>query len=180
MENGTNWEKIKEGVRKYTWIMDNLHKTDVSKDREFQKAFNHFYRVRQKSKQFYEAFYEFIEKNKGNSITFRETLSYLYEKDGALYPSFSSKALATINPDMPVWDKIVCNIIGIQNPPTKLSLDERIEEANKSYENIISWYEEILKTGEGAKFVELFDMKIGKTNITPVKKIDFILWQTRT
>ena len=38
--------KVSDGVRKYTWLQTELRRRDVSCDREYQKCFNGFYRVR--------------------------------------------------------------------------------------------------------------------------------------
>jgi hypothetical protein len=179
MEKGTNWEKIKEGVRKYTWIMDNLHKTDVSKDREFQKAFNHFYRIRQKKQVFYDSLYDYLEKNKNNPVTFKQTLTYFFDKLGSLEASFSSKVVATINPNMPVWDSVVLKNIGLKPPPYYKSYPERIQMAIDTYNKIINWYDDHLTKQDTLSKIQLFDREIGKTNLTPIKKADLILWQTR-
>ncbi len=42
-----------KGINQYLEIMLLFQQTDVSKNKEFQKKFNGFYRVRQRNEQFY-------------------------------------------------------------------------------------------------------------------------------
>ena len=71
--------KVEPGLSKYLYIMDKLHRTDVSSDLEFQKRFNGFYRMRQRKPEFYEEYYLFMEKNKNNDVSFEIVLEYLYK-----------------------------------------------------------------------------------------------------
>ena len=56
----TSIEKIGIGLQKYCSIMTCLYQTDVSKDREFQRLFNGYYRMRQRSERFYCCFYRYL------------------------------------------------------------------------------------------------------------------------
>lgn len=72
--------KIKPGLEKYLNIMDIVNKVDVSKDESFQRAFNGFYRIRQRNSDFYEKYYLFMESNKNKDISFEKTLLYFYNE----------------------------------------------------------------------------------------------------
>lgn len=37
--------KIKKGLIQYVWIQSELLKRDISKDEEFQRKFNYFYKI---------------------------------------------------------------------------------------------------------------------------------------
>ena len=105
------------GINKYLWIMDRLHKVNVYEDSEFRKAYNGFYRMRQRSTQFYDSYYRVIEENKRRrEVTFGEVLGHLKSETGRMEASFSSKLVATINPEMPVWDQYVMKNMGIKVP----------------------------------------------------------------
>lgn len=93
---------IEPGLRKYQAIMTNFNAVDVSSDAEFQRKFNGFYKVRQRNQSFYNTYYSLMERSKGQPIGFRDILEQLYNDLGRLEPSFSSKLIATINPDMPI------------------------------------------------------------------------------
>lgn len=49
------------------------------------------------------------------------------------------------------------------------------------YQKLNNFYNEFLLTQEGQSLIKLFDNKINTEGymVTPIKKIDFIIWQTR-
>ena len=159
--------------------MELFHSVDVSENEEFQRTFNGFYRVRRRKPDFYNALYSFLESHKNKKITFAEVLQYFYEQFGRLEASFSSKVVATINPDMPIWDSEVLKRLKIKIPAYTLSPNERFNQTVEKYNQIILWYRDFMNSAEARDMIETFDEEIGITNITPTKKIDFILWQTR-
>lgn len=170
-------EKSKPGLEKYLKIMNMVRKVDVSQNKEFQKAFNGFYRVRQRQKIFYETYYSFMEKNKETDPSFEKTLRYLYEKSGRMEPSFSSKLVATLNPKLPIWDSVVLSNFSLKAPA--YNRKNRLEELIVLYDLIIEKYNKLLDDEAGKIITELFERQYPKTGITDIKKVDFVLWQTR-
>ena len=150
---------------------------DETNDKEFQRAFNGFYRVRQRPQVFYDTFYSFMEENKGSAPSFEKTLKYFEKELKRIEPSFSSKLVATINPNLPIWDSVVLD--NLQLKPPAYYRKDRIEESIKLYERIVDWYKDYLKDEEGQKMIELFDEEYPNTGITDIKKIDFVIWQIR-
>ena len=70
------FEKIQIGIEKYNRIMKRVHETDVSVDADFQRAFNGFYRMRQRPESFYRIYYEYPERNKDNGdLTFEDVVN---------------------------------------------------------------------------------------------------------
>ena len=170
----TSMEKIAVGLRKYCSIMSLLYQTDVSQDREFQRLFNGYYRMRQRSARYYRSFYLYLEEHKlDTSLTYEQVLTYLFQETGCILASFSSKLLATVRPEMPVWDKYVLSNLGLKAP--YYSCKSRFQKVLDTYERICDWYQ----TPEAQCKVAVFDANFPNTNITSVKKIDFVLWQTR-
>ena len=53
--------KIETGLRKYQDIMTMLNKVNVSLDKDFQRMYNGFYRVRQRKPEFYEVYYAYMD-----------------------------------------------------------------------------------------------------------------------
>jgi hypothetical protein len=169
--------KAKPGLNKYLKIMDMVKKVDVSQDEEFQKLFNGFYRMRQRPKIFYKKYYSFMENNKETPPSFEKTLRYIYEELGRMEPSFSSKLVATLNPNMPIWDSVVLNNLKLKAPAYYRK--NRLEEIIAFYGDIVNHYIELLDSEKGKIIVELFDQEYPKTGITDAKKVDFVLWQNR-
>jgi len=100
--------------------MKTLKKVDVSTNREFKKRFNGFYRIRQRTPEFYDGFYKKLEASKeGKCPTFAEVLDYFWQQSHRIEASFSSKLVATINPELPVWDKEVLRNLKLKNPPNR-------------------------------------------------------------
>ncbi|MGL4547719.1 hypothetical protein [Eubacterium aggregans] len=89
-------------IKDYTEIVTTFNKRNLSTDQDFQKTFNRFYVVRRNEtwRRFY---YDFFEQQKHRKdITFKEILYSIFEHTGQIEPSFSSKMLSTIDPNMPI------------------------------------------------------------------------------
>ncbi|EPG67753.1 hypothetical protein LEP1GSC061_0903 [Leptospira wolffii serovar Khorat str. Khorat-H2] len=168
--------KIAEGLNKYERLMENFLRSDVSKDTDFQKEFNHFYRLRRRSN-FREIYYGFMESQKKENPSFEKTVRYLKEKTGRVEASFSSKLVATLNPEQPIWDSIVLGNLELEIP--KASDPDRLDRIVQLYSEIQDWYADYLSSETGQEAVRLFDEKYPENKISDLKKIDFILWQIR-
>lgn len=169
--------KVEPGLKKYTNILELLHSVDVSESVDFQKAYNGFYRMRQRSEQFYSSYYSYMEKNKKSNPSFEQTLNYIYNELGRTEASFASKLVATINPNLPVWDSVVLNNLGLKSPT--YGGKNRRNKIIDIYRKIIDWYDSFLESEEGKMALELFDTHYPDTPLTPLKKIDLIVWQIR-
>jgi hypothetical protein len=167
---------ISNGLERYLWIQGEFKKKDVTKNGEFQKIFNGFYKVR-RNEDWRKKFYSLLEKNKNNYIEFKDILSDFYKKTGRMEASFISKLVATVNPRMPVIDKIVFKNVGLKLPYTKKRNRDLIIE--EQYKILIKKYLFFLKTKEGVYLVKEFTKKYPKAKITKIKMLDLVLWQTR-
>ena len=165
------------GLDKYQFIMEQVNKTDISIDAEFQRTFNGFYIVR-RNEEWRKAYYEYFESVKKGAPTFTSILIHLYECTGNIEPSFSSKMLTTIFPDKPIWDRYV-----VQNLNMELkgrTKQERLENAIVLYTDIERWYADFLQTDKAKECIEVFDHVMPDyKHISSIKKIDSILWSIR-
>ena len=179
-EKNVNWEKLEIGLKKYQCIMNLFTACEnFNHDFYFQKKFKGFYRVR-RNQDFCDVYFKFLNDHKVNeAITFGETLKHIYDKMNRVEASFASKLVATVNPNLPVWDKEVLNSIGSELNKSYVIDTDRIESCVEKYEAMKYWYNEKLASVEGEEFVEKFDNRYPNTNLTNLKKIDLILWQTR-
>jgi hypothetical protein len=174
--------KIEAGLQKYLCLRDRMYKVNVSKDIQFQKDCNHFFRIRQKSETFYAEYYGFMEKHKNDEeLTFEALLNHLYKKAESVEASFASKLLSMINPDKPVLDSRVLENLGIKRSRGSDS-KERIKCSIAAYTAICEWYENHFQSGEATKWIKLFDEHHSEAQdtITDVKKIDLILWKIQS
>ncbi|MBI3259422.1 MAG: hypothetical protein HYZ54_08130 [Ignavibacteriae bacterium] len=134
---------------------------NVSKDREFQRRFNAFYRVR-RGKRWQKSFYGILQHEKSRNPDFRKVLLDLQKKTKRVETSFASKLVATINPRLPIIDRVVLkNIREMGNPEIKLPYPkaknrlDRIIELHKRLEKL---FNDFLRTSEG-KYLIIRNMK---------------------
>ena len=166
------------GVDKYKKIMDWVRTTDVSSDREFQRTFNSFYRVR-RNEEWRRAYYNLFEEVKNSKPSFEYIIRTMYKETGNIEASFSSKMIATVDADMPIWDRYVMQNLCMElKGKTK---EDQLDCAVRLYEQMLAWYGEFLKTENGRDCITEFDKTLpGYTWMSKVKKIDFYLWSIRT
>ncbi len=169
--------KIDNGFNKYNNLMELVNKVNVAESRDFQKAYNGFYKMRQRSKEFYTEYYRYMEESKGKMINFEDVLYHIYNRTGRIEASFSSKLLATLNPKMPVWDVYVMQNLGLTKPSG--SKEKRLSGTVEMYTKMLDWYSEFLKSDEAEDWLTKFDNYFVGNELTDVKKVDFILWQNR-
>ena len=168
---------VSMGFDKYQFIMEHVKKTDVSVDADFQKTFNGFYLVR-RNEDWRKVYYDHFESVKGDTPTFASILMHLYKCTGNIEPSFSSKMLATLFPDKPIWDRYV-----VQNLNMELvgaTKEERLANAIALYAGMEKWYADFLQTEKANECIEVFDRFFPDyKHISSIKKIDSILWSIR-
>jgi len=168
-------KRAEKGVNQYTQIMSLFPNIDVSKDISFQRDFKNFYNFMFLNDDFLNDFFYFFQEHKNSSPDFIDTLKYFYEKHDKFFYSYVSKMLATIDPNLPVWDTPVCFMLKVKNPDSELSSKRKIIKAREIYEMLAEWYNYFIPSEEGSKWIKLFDDAYPNTNITSVKKIYLIL-----
>jgi hypothetical protein len=170
--------KKKSRINTYFEIMQEFNKFNFKDNDNFRKKFNGFYKIIRRSSEFYNMFYYYLEKNKTKNIKYEEVLKYFYDNFGKIEKSFSSKLLATINPNMPVWDSIIISKLGIKVP--SYSVKNRFEIVVEIYYKIIEWFNQYLCTDNSKECIKVFDEVFPNNTITNIKKIDLVLWSIRT
>ena len=165
------------GLDRYAGIMEAARTSDVSTNKEFQRTFNGFYRVRRNA-EWRESYYKIFERAKKNHETFGDVICSLYIQTGNIEASFTSKMIATIDPDKPIWDQYVLQNLGLEiKGKTPL---ERVNSAISIYDRIEQWYRDYLQTPEAKENIDEFDRMLPSyTWLTDVKKIDYLLWSRR-
>ena len=169
--------KVEMGLRRYCWIQEQFHKNEVTSNRKFQKAYNGFYRVRRNA-QWQSVYYRLMEDAKTNGVGFQEVLLELKKQTGRLEASFTSKLIATVYPNRPVIDKFVLEYFGLSLPHQYEA--NRESKAVKVYDTLNDKYMAFMSEPTARAICERFSMKYPWANITDLKKVDLVLWQTRT
>ena len=165
------------GFNKYKQIMERVRNTDVSSDEDFQRTFNSYYRIR-RNEEWQAIYYDLFEAIKDSQPSFEQIIRTLYKNTGNIEASFSSKMLATINSDMPIWDRyVVRNLCLNVEGKTK---EEQLSCTVDLYDQIVRWYRTFLDTPNGKECIEEFDRILPEYKwMNSVKKIDFYLWSIR-
>ena len=148
---------------------------DSPEKREFQRKFDAFYRVRRN--EMWRAEYFRLMQNfmKRSEPSFGEILLRLQQSTGQIEASFASKMLATINADMPIWDKNVLAALKLRL--TGKTLELKMSNAVVLYDKICQWYKTFLQTDHAEEMILRFDQAFpAYRNFSATKKIDFILW----
>lgn len=166
------------GLEGYARIQRTVRETDVSSDADFQRFYNRFYRVRRNA-EWQSSYYAIMEREKATpSMAFEDVLHEMNELTGNVEASFTSKMIATLHPDRPIWDSLVLARLGLRLKGT--TAQAKLGNAVEVYGKIVSWYETYLATEDAEKNIRLFDELLpAYAWLTPVKKVDFLLWSER-
>lgn len=176
--------KIKRGLKQYLNIQRSVHLTPVNKDVLFQEIFSFFYKIDPfRDKEWKEEYFNLFEICKNKNPDFEGTLRIFYKNTGEIEASFISKLVATINPDLPVIDKIVLNNLSLYSIYQKIN---RSEDKSLRILSVVDLYNELntelivfLKTKGGKNLYKRFVAEYPYANITKIKILDLVLWQLR-
>ena len=168
--------KKESAIKKYFSIINMLHSCNVSSDEIFQKLYNGFYRLRLPASEYYQKHFDYLEKNKNNkNIAFSDVILYMSNLTGRVEASFSSKIVATINQDMPVWDNNVLSHLSINIP--KGSFHSKIEQSVLIYNDLCNYYDKKLKENNAKDIIKIFNNLFPQyRSITDIKKLDLAIW----
>lgn len=162
---------------KYCYIKEKIYNCDISKDANFQTTFNAFYKVR-RNKKWRGIFYEYFESIKNNkNIKFEEILEHIYKATGRIEASFSSKMLATINSNMPIWDQYVLKNLNLK--VLGKTKKEKLDNTIKTYYEIVDIEREELKREDIKQLIKEFKQNFKEYEISDIKILDYILWNCR-
>ena len=165
-------------LKKYEVIREKINNPshDISKDSDFKRDFNSFFRVR-REKKWQEKFYNYFQTVKNNkNIKFEDIIWYLYRTTGNIEASFSSKMLAAINPDMPIWDQFIVRAFNIEITGVK---EKRVENIIKEYYGLIDKEKQELKKTSVQKAIKEFNEVFGEYKLSDIKILDYMLWNKR-
>ena len=162
---------------KYQIILHRVNEIDISKDSGFQKTFNAFYRIRRNA-EWRRNYYRIFECAKRDKLSFEKVIVELYAETGNVEASFSSKMIATIDQNKPIWDQYVLHNLGLELKGK--NAQERVNNAIIIYSQIEKWFAEYLQTDEARRNIDEFNRWFPSyTWISDVKKIDYLLWSKR-
>jgi hypothetical protein len=164
-------------IARYEQIQENLFLKNVSRDQDYQRAFKGYYRVR-KPQAWCDHYFQILETEKANSaVTFAEVLDQLYQAGLGVHPSFASKLVATVRPNMPVYDSEVRKKLGLVAPSQSLPPERRIARFIDVYKNLESRMTEFVTSEKFSKLRSSFDSQFPGNHVSDMKVMDFCVWQ---
>ena len=169
--------RVAEGLRKYQALQRLSRRPRFYADPAFQRAFNHFYRVR-RGKRWREEYFRLLGQAARRSISFRSVLARLAKSTGRYEASFASKLVATVDPSQPVIDSIVLRNLRLCLPKSRAP--RRLDAIEVIHTRLHVRYREFLQTAQGRYLIKSFRRMYPDARITAVKMLDFVLWQTRS
>ena len=175
-----NLRKRRIGLERYDRLQRSLLTVDVSSDRNTQNDFKSFYRVI-RGKDWCESFFSILERDKSNPApSFREALAEIHGKTGRVEASFSSKLVATIDANRPVWDRHVLDNLGLKPPYSSMDTRRRLDRCSELYSEIRTWTSTAIRQDSFKEWRRCFDDAFPPfKHFTDIKKFDLLLWQSR-
>lgn len=163
----------------YARLVDTLRTTDVSIDADYQRTFSYFYRLRLRPPALKSFYFGLLNDNKNRpDLTFTQVIAAIFEKCSQVHPSFSSKLVATINPNVPVYDSHVLTLLGIRNNWQSKPARVRMERAIEAYSTIESFFAGALCSPTTDGLIKRFDARFPSyAHFSRTKKLDLYLWQ---
>lgn len=164
----------------YDFLVRELSTLNVSTHPCYQRRYNSFYVVRRGS-EWRTHYYGLLQRKKRErKVTFNEVIRELHRLTRRIEPSFSSKLVATIRPDLPAYDVEVCRHMNVSVPPRSIPQEDRISRLIIEYERMINIASSAVKTAEFRKLSKRFDREFQLyQDFTNTKKFDLMLWQCR-
>lgn len=180
LKNQCVW--MMSGLTDYQLIKDNyLTTVDLTADddnaKAFRKKYKTYYRVR-RNDEWCDAYFKIFQENRNNdNVDFDTIIDALYiSTGGKVEASFSSKMLATINPDMPILDSRVLANMNLKIPDYPKG-EKKKERAKEVYKTISKRYANFCTTPESDEVVRILDdLFPDYTDFSKTKKIDYFLW----
>jgi len=176
----------KNHLKDYLKLLEWVQTTDVAQNKNFQELYKDFWitmygkKPVKLSDAWYISYFQFMEDKKNSPFTFEDVLRHLLPHDNRVEASFSSKLLATVNPNQPIWGtRVFCAIkeFGITQPLSQTDKPKQILETVATYSAIENWYSEYLNTPNATEIIRLVDeMFPFATEMTAVKKVDWALY----
>lgn len=168
--------RLEPGVKAYCELQARLQCCNVTSDRDFQRRFGGFYRVRRNA-EWRAAYFRILERAKRSPTSFEEALRQIYRATGRVEASFASKLVASVDPEQPVIDSIVLANLGLRLPVR--TAPRRLERLAELHAQLAAAYAAYLARPEGRRLVTTFKRRYPGAEVSQVKVLDLVLWQIR-
>ncbi len=145
-------------------------------DEKYQRTFKGYYRVRQRSAEFYNSFFKLLHLAAIGSKkeTIGSLMGHLFKETHERHLSFCSKLLATLRDDAVIFDRNVATRLRV--PYGVLPRQNWLSEAERRYDLIKCGVEKIVNQSNWASIEKKFDENFPEAvNLSKLRKADLIL-----
>ena len=172
-------DNLKESkLNAYKLTQDQLHKVDVSTNTAYQKAFTGFYVLRLPISEAYKGYYSVLEKHKHEKdVSFSTIIDELCIVTGRIEASFSSKILATINPNVAPLDRLILGHLDLSLP--KHYESDRLRKCVITHEKLVRKMSALAEDNRFVKIKSAFENRFPMYRFSDIKILDLVLWQYR-
>ena len=165
---------------RYSFLRERLSSSDITNDRDFQRTFNGLYQVRKRSAEWKATYYDLMERSKLNSeLNFASTLNELYALTRRIEASFASKLVAIINPNSAVYDSVVSQNLCFTPPRQHHLKEQRLRDFVILYERLTERMNRLTRHRSFGAMSDSLEQAFPGYGITPIRRLDLLLWQFR-
>ncbi|MEI7511153.1 MAG: hypothetical protein WCJ84_03275 [Candidatus Peregrinibacteria bacterium] len=176
-----------KGVENYIFLKKKFSQgCNIENDIDFESTYKTFYVMRAAglTDEYFKKYFKLLNtRDFGNQNTLTD---FLTKMDGILTIrghnsiqfSFATKALHTINNDLPIYDVHIGNFFQLKplNDP-KLPIQNRIAMRQEIYNELITKFNNLLSLDETKKYLEEIRSMLNSSSvINDTKLLDFIIW----
>lgn len=165
----------------YALLQSELARIDVAKDDAYQSRFRGYYTLRFRPAAWNDAYFKLLQHEKANQeLSFEHALNRLLSETECVEASFASKLLATVRPEMPVYDRHVRENLFLRAPGSHIPARERVEIFFRVYAALTETVAWAIRAKEFEALQKGFDDRLpAYCDFTNVKKLDLLAWQHR-
>ncbi len=171
--------RIKNKLETYNSLRRDLLSTNVEIDLDYQRRYNGFYQVR-RPETWRAKYYGLLQRwKRRKNVRFAEVIRELHDLTGCVEPSFSSKLVATIRPEAPVYDAKVRRHMRVRVPPRAMAPQDRMTKLIAEYQRITEVARTAVNTDKFQKLRVIFNERFPDyMAFAETKKLDLMLWQS--
>lgn len=167
---------LEKPLAQYLWLTEQVRLRDVANDREFQRRYDRFWRVR-KGAAWRASYFDLMERAKRTGTDFETTLRAMHARTGTVEASFSSKLVATLDPTRPVLDAFVLKYFGLRLPYAYQ--DDRLGRTVVVYRRVADGIARIVGSEIMPSIRQAFAERYPGARPSDEKMVDFVLWRVR-
>lgn len=175
---------IKSRLKDYDYLCQKLMTTDVTAVKEYQVKYRNYYvmnsKIWIKNPHWFKQYFKILQREKNSQkVDFSAVVREIHTITNRVETSFASKLLATINPDLAVYDSKVRDNLCLENP-SHYDGAVRIAKSIEVYSYLQRLASEMIQSDGFNAWRNRFDREFPQfEHFTDIKKLDLFLWQSR-